>query len=104
MFTDLLEDNHEELNDKILNIDNDESEGDKERIPCWQQNLQTFYNPHPGREEVAENTYLSLLEGMNEPKNFQEAWNHPELNEQENWRPAIDKNSTMCLKGMCRNT
>ena len=57
MFTDLLEDNHEELNDKILNIDNDESEGEKERIPCWQQNLQTFYNPHPGREEVAENAY-----------------------------------------------
>jgi Reverse transcriptase (RNA-dependent DNA polymerase) len=94
----ILEEDHEELSDKILNIENDNSEREKERMPCWQQNLQTFYNPHPGRKEVAENAYLSLLEGMNEPKNFQEAWNHPELHEQENWRTAINKEFNNMLK------
>ena len=39
-----------------------------ERIPCWQKNSTTFYNPEPGREELAENVYLSMLSGYNEPK------------------------------------
>ena len=54
------------------------------KIPLWQKNLQTFYNP-VGREnddEFGEMAFLSMLEGsVNEPRFFHEAWNHPELKE-----------------------
>ena len=57
----------------------------------WQHNLQTFYNPNPGRKELAEFAFLSLLEGYNEPKTFKGAWDHQDLTERENWRSAIRK-------------
>ena len=65
-------------------------------MPCWQHNLQTFYNPNPGREELAEFAFLSLLEGYNEPDTFKGAWYHQDLTERENWRSAIRKKLAIC--------
>ena len=47
-----MEEDHNNINNEILNTDqkehnvNDDSEGEKEKMPHWQQNLQTFYNLH----------------------------------------------------------
>ena len=61
------------------------------KIPLWQKNLQTFYNP-VGREdndELGKIAFLSMLEGsVNEPRFFHETWNHPELNERKSWQKA----------------
>ena len=39
--------------------------------------------------------FLSMLEGsMNEPKNFNQAWNHPDKKEQQSWHQAITKELT----------
>jgi Reverse transcriptase (RNA-dependent DNA polymerase) len=71
----------------------------EERIPRWQRNLQTFYNPS-GREdeddvvslEYGEIAYLSMLEGsVDEPKIFNQAWNHIDDNDRKFWRQAITK-------------
>ena len=62
---------------------------EKQRRPRWQQNLQTFYNPTPG--EIAEIALLSMLQGGNEPHTFNEAWNHPDMEQRKKWRDAIRK-------------
>ena len=67
-------------------------------MTCWQHNLQTFYNPNPGREELAEFAFLLLLERYNKPKTFKGAWDHQDLTERENWRSAIRKEFNNMLK------
>ena len=74
---------------------------EKQQLPRWQRNLQTFYNPL-GREkddELGEIAFLSMLEGsINEPTIFQEAWDHPDKNEREAWRMAIKKEFSDMIK------
>ena len=73
----------------------------KLQIPCWQRNLQTFYNPS-GREddyELGEIAFISMMEeSISEPTIFTEAWNHPEEKEREAWRTAIKKEFTDMIK------
>jgi hypothetical protein len=57
---------------------NNKPETRLEKIPHWQRNLTTFYNPELGRVELAEYAYLRMLSGYNEPRTFKEAWNHPD--------------------------
>jgi hypothetical protein len=41
-----------------------------ERMPHWQKNIITLFNPELGREESMEYAYSSMLSGYNEPKTF----------------------------------
>jgi hypothetical protein len=54
---------------------------EKQQVPRWQRNLQTFYNPlrQEKDDELGEIAFLSMLErSINEPTIFQEAWDHPD--------------------------
>ena len=89
-------------------IQNQDFQSTKDKpIPRWQQNLQTFYNPtrredDEGSIEYGEMAFLSMLEGsMNEPKIFNQAWNHPNNKERKFWRQAITKDlSDMKKRGV----
>jgi hypothetical protein len=83
---DLIEDeNKNEINtekDKMeenITKNNQNENTEKQQIPRWQRNLQTFYNPS-GRDddyELSETTFLSMMKGsINKPTIFTEAWNH----------------------------
>jgi hypothetical protein len=50
-------------------------------MPCWQRNLTILYIPELGGEELVEYAYLSMLSGYNEPKIFEETWNHADHGE-----------------------
>jgi hypothetical protein len=74
-----------------------------EKMPRWQRNIQTFYNPNPGQEEFTEFAYLAMLGGVNEPRSFNEAWNNKDIEEQKNWRIAIRKEfNDMIKRGVWR--
>jgi Reverse transcriptase (RNA-dependent DNA polymerase) len=99
----LIDDDHEEHEEDEYKIKSENTQDElqqytREKIPRWQRNLQTFYNPLGREDDNIDNTeygeiaFLSMLEGsMDEPRFFNEAWNHSDNNERESWRQAIEK-------------
>ena len=66
----------------------------QQQTPCWQRNLQTFYNPlgQENNDELGELAFISMMKGsINEPTMFTEAWNHPDKKECEAWQAGIKK-------------
>ena len=72
-----------------------------QQLPREVRNLQTFYNPNPGEfgETVLEAALLGATDsGYEEPRNFQEAWNHQDEETRKKWREAIRHEFTMMIK------
>jgi hypothetical protein len=62
----------------------------KPRVSRELQNLHTFYNPM--MDHISDLVLVGATEsGFTEPQNFQQAWNHPEIQEQKCWQQAIKK-------------
>ena len=67
--------------------------------------LYTFYNPTlESMDDVADVAFVTVVDGAGEePRTFQEAWNHPEPEERKGWRGGIKKElSKMKMKQVWR--
>lgn len=76
------------------NVPEGTEQGGSTKLERELNKLNTFYNPVNLRkdEEAAECAFVTATESdPSEPRNFQEAWNHPDPKIRELWRAAIKK-------------